>query len=77
MFTNCESLTYLDLSSFKTDHLVSMAGMFCFCNNLLDVNLSTFNTENGFRLQNWPRMALAGPGLGHGLAVLRPTARKL
>jgi surface protein len=46
MFSNCQSLTSLDLSSFDTSKLTSLYGMFYGCTNLTTLDLSNFNTSN-------------------------------
>ncbi|MBR5053655.1 MAG: BspA family leucine-rich repeat surface protein [Bacteroidaceae bacterium] len=46
MFTNCESLTSLDLSSFNTAKVTDMRYMFYGCTALTSLDLSKFNTSN-------------------------------
>ena len=46
MFSHCESLTSLDLSSFDTSRVTSMFDMFYNDVSLLELNLKNFNTEN-------------------------------
>lgn len=46
MFTNCSSLTRLDLSSFNTSNVTDMTNMFDGCESLKELDLSHFNTEN-------------------------------
>ena len=46
MFTNCTSLTNLDLSNFSTQNVTTMAQMFYGCTSLTNLNLSSFNTLN-------------------------------
>ena len=46
MFSNCSSLTSLDLSNFNTSNVTLMTGMFSFCPSLTSVNLSSFDTSN-------------------------------
>ena len=46
MFWNCESLLYLDLSSFDTSKVCSMAAMFQGCTSLCFLNLSSFDTSS-------------------------------
>ena len=46
MFTNCSSLTSLDLSNFNTSNVTDINGMFYNCGALTDLNLSSFNTSN-------------------------------
>ena len=44
MFSSCESLTSLDLSSFNTAKVTQMTSMFTGCSNLTSVNLNSFST---------------------------------
>ena len=44
MFSDCESLTALDLSSFNTAKVTDMFGMFNFCQSLTALDLSNFDT---------------------------------
>ena len=46
MFSNCEKLASLDISSFNTKNVESMSAMFSGCNSLTSLDLSHFNTEN-------------------------------
>jgi surface protein len=46
MFSGCESLTSLDLSSFDTSNVTNMEGMFSGCSNLTSLDLSSFDTSN-------------------------------
>ena len=46
MFTNCESLTSIDLHSFDTRSLESIYDMFTGCKKLKVLDLSSFNTTN-------------------------------
>ena len=46
MFSNCSSLTSLDLSSFDTSEAISMNGMFSNCSSLTSLDLSSFDTSN-------------------------------
>jgi len=46
MFSNCESLATLDLSSFNTEKVVAMNSMFLGCESLTSLDLSKFNTAN-------------------------------
>ena len=52
MFSNCESLTSLDLSTFNTSKVTSMAVMFWGCTNLTSLDLSSFNTSNVTSMQS-------------------------
>ena len=45
MFSYCESLTSLDLSSFNTAKVTNMSEMFYGCSSLTSLDLSGFNTE--------------------------------
>ena len=46
MFSGCESLTSLDLSSFDTRNVTNMDRMFCSCKSLTSLDLSSFDTKN-------------------------------
>ena len=46
MFSDCESLTSLDLSSFNTANVEVMTGMFSNCESLTSLDLSSFNTAS-------------------------------
>ena len=46
MFSDCKSLTSLNLSSFKTANVTNMSYMFYYCKSLTSLNLSSFNTAN-------------------------------
>ena len=46
MFSECTSLTNLDLSNFITNNVTNMSYMFCDCSGLKELNLSKFNTNN-------------------------------
>ena len=46
MFEGCESLLYLDLSSFDTSKVRDMSGMFNECEYLTNLDLRRFNTSN-------------------------------
>ena len=52
MFSNCESLTSLDLSTFNTSKVTSMAVMFWGCTNLTSLDVSSFNTSNVTSMQS-------------------------
>ncbi|MCD8327414.1 MAG: DUF285 domain-containing protein [Lachnospiraceae bacterium] len=45
MFKRCNSLTYLDLSSFDTSGVESMQGMFHLCSSLTEADVSNFDTS--------------------------------
>ena len=46
MFSNCISLTLLNLSNFNTQNVNNMTYMFSNCNSLTSLNLSNFNTQS-------------------------------
>ena len=46
MFSNCWSLTTLDISCFDTDKVTNMRNMFYGCNRLTSLDLSSFDTSN-------------------------------
>ena len=46
MFSECKSLTNIDLSNFNTQHVTNMSYMFNRCNSLTNIDLSNFNTQN-------------------------------
>ena len=46
MFSDCGSLTSLDLSGFDTSNVTSMSGMFFGCQNLATLDISGFDTSN-------------------------------
>ena len=46
MFAECSSLTSLNLSSFNTQNVTVLAGMFQLCQSLTSLDLSSFNTKN-------------------------------
>ena len=46
MFSECNNLEYLDLSSLNTKNVTSMMAMFSHCNKLKSIILTGFNTEN-------------------------------
>lgn len=50
MFSSCDNLTSLDLSSFNTSNVVETTDMFAFCYKLASVNLSSFNTTQITRM---------------------------
>jgi len=45
MFSNCSSLTNINLSNFNTQNVTDMSSMFLFCRDLTNINLSNFNTQ--------------------------------
>ena len=46
MFSDCSSLTSLNLSNFNTNNVNNMSRMFDCCSSLNSLNLSNFNTYN-------------------------------
>lgn len=46
MFSDCYSLTSLDLTAFNTSSVTNMSSMFSYCNNLIDLDISSFDTRN-------------------------------
>ena len=46
MFSNCKSLTKLNLSNFNTQNVNTKQYMFYHCNLLISLDLSNFNTKN-------------------------------
>jgi len=46
MFSECSSLTNINLSNFNTDNVTNMSYMFNGCSSLTNINLSNFNTNN-------------------------------
>ena len=52
MFSNCESLTSLDVSTFNTSKVTSMAVMFWGCTKLTSLDVSNFNTSNVTSMQS-------------------------
>lgn len=45
MFSDCSSLTTLDVSNFDTSNVTDMYEMFCHCSNLTTLDLSNFDTS--------------------------------
>ena len=52
MFSDCSSLTSLNLSSFNTANVTNMTGMFYNCKSLINLDLSSFNTSNVTNMYN-------------------------
>ena len=46
MFRDCSSLTNINLSSFYTNNVRNMWGIFYECSSLTNIDLSNFNTNN-------------------------------
>ena len=45
MFSNCENIIQLDLSSFDTSSATNMNNMFSYCNKITSLDLSSFDTK--------------------------------
>ena len=45
LFSDCENLVSVDLSSFDSENVYNMGKMFYMCSNLNNINFSNFNTE--------------------------------
>ena len=43
MFSNCSSLTNINLANFNTQNVTNMSHMFYNCSSLTNINLSNFN----------------------------------
>ena len=52
MFSDCSSLTNIDLSNFNTNKVTDMSRMFYKCVSLTSLNLSNFNTNNVKYMEN-------------------------
>ena len=46
MFSECSSLTTLDVSKFDTKNVIDMGGMFYNCSSLTTLDVSKFDTKN-------------------------------
>ena len=46
MFNDCSSLKEINLSSFKTDKITNMIGIFFKCTSLKEIDLSSCKTDN-------------------------------
>ncbi len=46
IFSECHSLTNIDLSNFNTQNVTNMNNMFSGCKTLTYINMSSFNTQN-------------------------------
>ena len=46
MFSSCDELKELNISSFDTTQVTDMSDMFTYCSELKELNLSSFNTKN-------------------------------
>ena len=46
LFSECSSLTNINLSNFDTQNVTNMGCMFFNCKSLININLSNFNTKN-------------------------------
>ena len=52
MFSNCSSLTSLNLSKFNTKNVKSMCNMFYNCCSLVFLDISNFNYDNVINKDN-------------------------
>ena len=52
IFSNCSSLTSLNISNFNTNNVIDMNNMFSNCSSLTTLNLSNFNTKNVTNMSN-------------------------
>ena len=52
MFSNCSSLTSLDVSGINTQNVINMQSMFQGCSPLTSLDMSGFNTQNVTNMQN-------------------------
>ena len=52
MFCECELLTNIDLSNFKTQKVINMSYMFFGCISLTNIDLSNFNNQNVTDMRN-------------------------
>ena len=52
IFSDCTSLTNINLSNFNTQNVINMASMFSGCNSLININLPNFNTRNVINMAN-------------------------
>jgi len=46
MFSKCQKIVKLDLSSFDTSSVTDMNNLFSYCNNIVSLDLSSFDTKN-------------------------------
>ena len=51
MFSECSSLTSLNLFNFNTNNVTNMDSMFNICSSLTSLNLSNFNTNNVTKME--------------------------
>ncbi len=52
MFSNCSSLTSLNLSKFDINNVINMNNMFSECTSLTSLNLSNFRFDNKIDMKN-------------------------
>ena len=52
MFSNCSSLTSLDVTHFNTAKVTNMRFMFSLCSSLISLDVTHFNTENVTNMRN-------------------------
>ena len=46
MFSECDKISYIDLSNFNCENVTNMNNMFSFCTSLERINLTNLNTSN-------------------------------
>ena len=51
MFSDCNNIIDIDLSTFDTTQVTKMGGMFCGCNKLKNLDLSSFDTKNVIHME--------------------------
>lgn len=51
-FFDCSSLTSLDLSSIRTDNVITMNAAFYGCSKLIKLDIRNFNMDNTYRYEN-------------------------
>ena len=74
MFSYCESLKSLDLSSFNTTNVNKMESMFRSCSLLKSLDLSSFDTTN---VKNMDDMFLGCPSLKKGNVKISKNGEKI
>ena len=52
MFSNCSSLTSLNLSKFDINNVINMNNMFSECTSLTSLNLTNFRMNNKINMRN-------------------------
>ncbi len=53
MFSNCSSLTSLNLSYFNTNNVNDMSYMLSWCSSLSSLNLTNFNLHLGINIKKF------------------------